>query len=94
MFRIQLTDDRLSDPTTPLLDERSRRRWAAAESMAIGYGGDALASSATALGRETIRRGAARLRAAKRRRTASDPRVLAAPGSSRSNRALWARSKR
>ena len=29
----------------PLLDERSRRRWAAAESMAIGYFGDALVSS-------------------------------------------------
>ena len=26
----------------PVLDERSRRRWAAAESRAIGYGGDAL----------------------------------------------------
>ena len=24
----------------PVLDERSRRRWAAAESLAIGYGGD------------------------------------------------------
>lgn len=29
----------------PVLDERSRRRWAAAESLAIGYGGDALVSS-------------------------------------------------
>ena len=27
---------------SPVLDERSRRRWAAAESVAIGYGGDAL----------------------------------------------------
>ena len=27
-----------------VLDERSRRRWAAAESAAIGYGGDALVS--------------------------------------------------
>ena len=41
----------------PVLDERSRRRWAAAESMAIGYGGDALVSSATGLARETIRKG-------------------------------------
>ncbi len=41
----------------PVLDERSRRRWAAAESMAIGYAGDALVSSATGLARETIRRG-------------------------------------
>ena len=42
----------------PVLDERSRRRWAAAESVAIGYGGDALVSSATGLARETIRKGA------------------------------------
>ena len=41
----------------PVLDERSRRRWAAAESVAIGYGGDALVSSATGLARETIRKG-------------------------------------
>ena len=39
----------------PVLDERSRRRWAAAESLAIGYGGDAVVSSATGLARETIR---------------------------------------
>ena len=42
---------------SPVLDERSRRRWAAAESLAIGYGGDALVSSATGLARETIRKG-------------------------------------
>ena len=41
----------------PVLDERSRRRWAATESLAIGYGGDALVSSATGLARETIRKG-------------------------------------
>ena len=41
----------------PLLDERSRRLWAAAESRAIGYGGDARVSSATGLARETIRKG-------------------------------------
>ena len=41
----------------PMLDERTRRRWAAAESVAIGYGGDALVSSATGLARETIRKG-------------------------------------
>ena len=38
----------------PVLDERSRRRWAAAESLAIGYGGDALVSSATGLAREVV----------------------------------------
>lgn len=41
----------------PVLDERARRLWAATESVAIGYGGDALVSSATGLARETIRNG-------------------------------------
>jgi len=40
-----------------VLDERGRRLWAAAESRAIGYGGDALVSSATGLARQTIRDG-------------------------------------
>ena len=42
---------------SPVLDERTRRLWAAAESAAIGYGGDALVSAATGLARETIRNG-------------------------------------
>ena len=41
----------------PFLDERTRRLWAAAESRAIGYGGDAVVSSATGLSRTTIRKG-------------------------------------
>jgi hypothetical protein len=41
----------------PVLDERARRLWAATESRAIGYGGDALVSAATGLARETIRHG-------------------------------------
>ena len=40
-----------------LLDERSRRLWAAAESRAIGYGGDSVVSDATGLARDTIRKG-------------------------------------
>ncbi len=40
-----------------VLDERARRLWAAAESRALGYGGDALVSAATGLARETIRNG-------------------------------------
>jgi hypothetical protein len=39
------------------LDERARRLWAAVESRAIGYGGDALVSAATGLARDTIRNG-------------------------------------
>ena len=42
---------------SPVLDERGRRLWAAAESRSIGYGGDALVCSATGLARETIRKG-------------------------------------
>ena len=41
----------------PFLDERGRRMWAAVESRAIGYGGDALVSDATGLSRPTIRAG-------------------------------------
>jgi len=41
----------------PVLDERARRLWAATESRAIGYGGDALVSVATGLARQTIRNG-------------------------------------
>jgi hypothetical protein len=40
-----------------VLDERARRLWAASESRAIGYGGDALVSAATGLARATIRGG-------------------------------------
>jgi hypothetical protein len=41
----------------PVLNERTRRIWAAAESRIIGYGGDALVSAATGLARATIRKG-------------------------------------
>lgn len=46
-----------------LLDERGRRLWCAAESRAIGYGGDALVSAATGLARATIRNGRRELEA-------------------------------
>ena len=41
----------------PVLNEPSRRPWAAAESTAIGDGGDPLVSLATGLARETVRKG-------------------------------------
>jgi hypothetical protein len=47
----------------PLLDERTRRLWAAAESRAIGFGGDSLVSAATGLSRPTIRAGRAEIEA-------------------------------
>jgi transposase len=40
-----------------VLNERARRLWAATESCAIGYGGDAVVASATGLMRATIRAG-------------------------------------
>ncbi len=45
----------------PFLDERSRRLWAATESTAIGYGGDALVCAATGMSRQRIRDGRAEL---------------------------------
>lgn len=47
----------------PVLDERGRRLWAAAESRAIGYGGDSVVSAATGLARQTIRSGRAEIEA-------------------------------
>ncbi len=44
-----------------LLDERARRLWAAAESRAIGFGGDSVVSAATGLSRPTIRAGRAEI---------------------------------
>jgi hypothetical protein len=41
----------------PVLDERARRLWAAAEARAIGFGGESLVSDATGLARDTIRSG-------------------------------------
>ena len=39
---------------SPLLDERVRRQWAAAEAMAAGWGGLSLVAAATGLARNTI----------------------------------------
>ena len=47
----------------PLLNERARRLWAAAESRVIGFGGDTLVSVATGLSRPTIRAGRAEIEA-------------------------------
>lgn len=44
-----------------LLDERARRVWAATESRALGYGGDAAVSAATGLSRAVVRAGRAEL---------------------------------
>ena len=40
-----------------VLDERSRRQWAAAEAKELGYGGVSAVACATGLARDTIRAG-------------------------------------
>jgi hypothetical protein len=45
----------------PVLNERTRRLWAATEARAIGYGGIALVQRATGLARSTVERGLAEL---------------------------------
>src|SRR4051794_21309142 len=42
---------------TPILDERGRRLWAAAEAKALGHGGPSLIARATGLSRSTIHAG-------------------------------------
>src|SRR5687768_12915725 len=56
---------------SPLFNERARRLWAAAESVAIAYGGDAVVSSATGLSRTTIPVAAANWSTAGRQRAVS-----------------------
>jgi Rhodopirellula transposase DDE domain len=45
----------------PLMDERVRRRWAATEAQALGWGGTTAVAEATGLSRTTIRSGIAEL---------------------------------
>ena len=47
----------------PIMDERMRRRWAASEARALGWGGIALVARATGLSPVTIRQGQAELKA-------------------------------
>ena len=41
----------------PLLDERSRRIWAATEARALGWGGVSLIAAATGIARNTVHAG-------------------------------------
>jgi hypothetical protein len=45
------------DVLSPMLDERARRLWAAAESESLGWGGITLVSEVTGLSRQTIHAG-------------------------------------
>jgi hypothetical protein len=57
------------DLLNAVLDERSRRQWAAAEAKELGWGGITAVAAATGLARDTIRAGLAELR----QREASPP---------------------
>jgi hypothetical protein len=46
----------------PIMDERMRRRWAASEALALGWGGITLVAQATGLSPVTIRQGIAELK--------------------------------
>lgn len=58
-----------------LLDEHSRRLWAATEAKALGYGGQALVAKATGLSRNTVHAGMRELARAPNHLTASAQRV-------------------
>ena len=45
------------DGLSPVLDERSRRQWAATEAVELGWGGISAVASVTGLARDTIRVG-------------------------------------
>jgi hypothetical protein len=69
----------------PLLDERTRRRWAACEARALGRGGISLVAQATGLSRPLIRRGLAELerQPGPDSATAAQPTRLRRPGAGR-----------
>jgi hypothetical protein len=56
---------------SPIMDERMRRQWAAAEATAYGWGGIEAVSQATGISPNTIRKGSLELRA--RRDSPGDP---------------------
>ena len=62
----------------PELDERSRRLWAAAEALELGWGGASAVAEATGLSRTTIRAGIAELE-----QPGSDPSRIRRPGGGR-----------
>jgi hypothetical protein len=49
------------DGLSPVLDERSRRQWAATEAVELGWGGISAVANATGLARDTIRVGVGEL---------------------------------
>ena len=79
----------------PLLDERLRRQWAAAEAIAYGWGGIQAVSQATGLSHNTIRKGQRELAARRKKPHASLPQRLRREGGGRKRKTvsdpeLWA----
>ncbi|HEX5750649.1 MAG TPA: ISAzo13 family transposase, partial [Archangium sp.] len=71
----------------PVLDEQSRRRWAATEALALGRGGISAVARATGLSRPTIRAGIHEIRHGRTPVTHSDGRLrLRRPGAGRKPR--------
>ncbi len=64
----------------PLLHEKARRRWAAAEALSLGRGGISTVAAATGLSRPTIRKGIAELQHGL---PDDDPSSLRTPGAGR-----------
>jgi hypothetical protein len=65
----------------PVLDEQARRRFAAAEALAVGHGGVTLVAQVTGIARSTINRGKAEIEAS---RSAGEGRVRRAGGGRKS----------
>ena len=66
---------------TPMMDERMRRHWAAAEARAYGWGGVEAVRAATGMSPHTIRKGLRELES--RAKKAPMPQRLRAPGAGR-----------
>src|SRR5262252_1929500 len=66
-----------------VLHERSRRLWAAAEALELGWGGISAVSLATGLARDTIRAGVAELRHPQYEPSQPAPIRLRRPGAGR-----------
>jgi hypothetical protein len=70
-----------------VLDERSRRQWAAAEARELGYGGVSAVARATGVARDTIQAGLRELEHRRRHPDEPTPERLRKPGGGRKPRA-------
>jgi len=72
----------------PLMDERLRRQWAAAEANAYGWGGIQAVSQATGLSPNTIRKGGAELAARQKKPRSPVPTRLRRVGGGRKRKTI------